>query len=59
MTHTENVENALRTAKKPLTSREIADRIGANYNTVRGILPRLIKRGKVSRESTGLYKHSS
>lgn len=51
MTKTEAVLEVLRRAKKPLDSKDIAERAGLNSNTVRGILRRLQKEGQVFKES--------
>ena len=39
-----------------LTPREIAKRVGVNYNTVRSVLSRLHQKGMVSKIGRGMYK---
>ena len=52
----EVVENTLREARKPLRAREIEERVGCNFNTVRGALVRLRIAGKVEKAGMFLYK---
>jgi len=59
MTKTEEVGKALRRARKPLGSREIAELTGSNWNTVRGSLVRLRKEGKVKKAGRFLYEYVS
>jgi len=59
MTKTEQVERILRKARKPLGSREIAELSGVNWNTVRGILVRLRRGGKVKKADRFLYRYAS
>lgn len=56
MSKAEDVAKTLRTAKKPLSSKEIAERTEVNWNTVRGILVKMRKDGSVVKEDRRHYR---
>jgi len=58
MAKLEEIEEALRKAKEPLSPKEIAQLTGINANTVRGRLFYLHRESKVKRVRKGLYEHA-
>ncbi len=42
--------------KGAITPKEISETTGINYNTVRGVLYRLLKAGLIRRRKRGLYE---
>jgi len=51
------IQEAMRRAGRPLSSREIAESTGVNYNTVRGALIILRRQGKIRVVGRGLYEY--
>lgn len=51
----------LRVLKKygPLTPKMISEKTNINYNTVRGVLHRMVKEGLIKRKSKGVYELST
>ncbi len=54
MSSTAKILEALK-KKDKLTPKEISQLTGLNYNTVRGALNRLLKKGQVKRVERGVY----
>jgi predicted transcriptional regulator of viral defense system len=53
---TRKIYETLKSYKGPLSTKEITAITGINYNTVRGSLQRLTKKGKIKRVGRGRYK---
>lgn len=51
----QEVLNVLRMADKPLTAREVSDRMGKNYDAVRRTLVRMSGAGEIEKPGRGLY----
>lgn len=58
MTLSEQIEAALKRAPKGLTSRELAEAIGKNMDTVSACAYRLLLKGKVDRQTERLVRQS-
>ncbi|MGC9147851.1 MAG: winged helix-turn-helix transcriptional regulator [Sulfolobales archaeon] len=54
MSSTQKILDALK-GKQKMTPKEISKATGLNYNTVRGALNRLLKKGLVKRVERGVY----
>ncbi|MCC6030267.1 MAG: winged helix-turn-helix transcriptional regulator [Desulfurococcales archaeon] len=54
MSSTQKILEALK-GKQKMTPKEISKATGLNYNTVRGALNRLLKKGLVKRVERGVY----
>lgn len=53
---TKRIYNTIREANKPVSIKEIVEKTGINYNTVRGVVQRLSKQGLIRRLSKGIYE---
>jgi len=53
---TKKIYDTIREASKPVSIKEIMEKSGVNYNTVRGAVQRLLKQGLIRRVNRGVYE---